>query len=206
MINLKEIIIKKKELEENFEKLKKENHTCVKNIYLKEKELYCIRKKYYEVLDKKNKLKNKKKKIILILILSLLLILISLILPLIFSNAIINVIDMFLFKFIMDIIALVESLLSILFICNSISKYHAQKENINNTLFEVKNKISNIQNELKNLDSSHQNYCNLLNKKEAEKNKVNKIIDNTLYKKNNIIYNSEKILESNKNLERIRMK
>ena len=171
MDDIKELIILRKNLKSDFEKIRRENIDCMKNIFIKEQESNRTKRSYYSFMNKKQSLKNKKHIITITSIICIITIILSLLASVIISSFLSSVLNMVVLKLISNTLVLGELLLSISIISSMILKYDNFKNYINENLNEINLKIIDEEKDLKILNNKHVLLCKNLNVNE------NKLID-----------------------------
>jgi len=205
MNDIKELIILRKKLKFDFEIIRKENIECMKNTFIKEKELNRTKRKYNSFMNKKQSLKTKKHIITITSIICLIIMILSLLASIIISSFLSNVLNMVVLKLIVNTLALGELLLSISIISNMILKYNNFKNYVNDNLNKINLKIIDIEKNLKILNNKHILLCKNLDINENKLINIDKKLYNTLFNSKTIIKKSNILVEKERNKERIRL-
>ena len=205
MNDIKELIILRKKLKSDFEIIRKENIECMKNTFIKEKELNRTKRKYNSFMNKKQSLKTKKHIITITSIICLIIMILSLLASIIISSFLSNVLNMVVLKLIVNTLALGELLLSISIISNMILKYNNFKNYVNDNLNKINLKIIDIEKNLKILNNKHILLCKNLDINENKLINIDKKLYNTLFNSKTIIKKSNILVEKERNKERIRL-
>lgn len=205
MNDIKELIVLRKNLKSDFEKIRKENIDCMKSIFVNDQELYRTRRKYFNFMNQKQRLKTKKHIIVIASIICLITMILSLLASVIISSCLSSVLNMIVLKLIANILVLVELLLSICIISNMILKYNNFKNYINDNLNEINLKIIDIEKDLKVLNNKHILLCKNLDINEKKLINIDEKLYNTLFNSKTVIKKSDILIEKERNKERIRI-